>query len=88
MVRGKSVEEAAAILKYTANKSAPFIAKVVKSAVSNATSQKKVDADALYVREIFVDGGPIMKRQTSRAMGRGARVNKRTSHITVVLDER
>ncbi|HLG20936.1 MAG TPA: 50S ribosomal protein L22 [Bdellovibrionota bacterium] len=88
MLRGRSVEEATAILKFTTHKSAPTFAKLVKSALANATSQKKVDPDSLYVKEISVDNGPIMKRFTARAMGRGTRVNKRTSHITVVLDER
>ena len=88
LIRGKSANEATAILKHTTHKSSKFMEKLVHSAVSNAVSGGKVDADNLYVREIFVDPGPIMKRFTARAQGRGTRVNKRTSHITVVLDER
>jgi large subunit ribosomal protein L22 len=62
--------------------------KLLKSAISNVTSAGKVDPDELFVREIFVDPGPILKRFTPRAQGRGTRVNKRTSHITIKLAER
>ena len=88
LVRGKDANQATAILKHTTHKSAKMIGKVIKSAVANLTSAGKVNVDALYVKELSVDAGPIIKRFTSRAMGRGARVNKRTSHITVVVDER
>lgn len=88
LVRGKDANDATALLKHTTNKSAKMIDKTIKSAISNMTSAGKVNVDDLYVKEICVDAGPIIKRFTSRAMGRGTRVNKRTSHITVVLEER
>jgi len=88
LVRGKDANAATAILQYTTHKSAKVMEKLLKSAISNAVSRGNVDVDTLFIREITVDNGPILKRFTSRAMGRGTRVNKRTSHITMVLDER
>ena len=88
LVRGKDANAATAILKNTTAKSAKMIDKVIKSAVANLTSAGKVNVDRLYVRELSVDAGPIIKRFTARAQGRGTRVNKRTSHVTVVVDER
>jgi large subunit ribosomal protein L22 len=88
LLRGKGANEASAILRYQPQKTAKMISKVLKTAVSNATSAGRVDPDNLYVKTIAVDPGPIIKRFTSRAMGRGTRVNRRTSHITVVLAER
>ena len=88
LVRGKDANEATSILRNTTHKSAKMIEKVLKSAISNMSSAGKVNVDDLYVKEISVDPGPIIKRFTTRAMGRGTRVNKRTSHITVVLGER
>ncbi len=88
LVRGKKIDAATSLLRFMPNKGAKPIAKAIKSAVSNATSKGDVDADNLFIKEIFVDGGPILKRFTSRAMGRGTRVNRRTSHVTVVLGEK
>jgi large subunit ribosomal protein L22 len=88
MVRGKDASQASSILKHTTHKSAKMISKVLKSAISNAMSGGKIDPDTLYVAEISVNPGPIIKRFTARAQGRGTRVNKRTSHITVTLGER
>ena len=88
LVRGRGVNDASALLRYVPNKTARFLSKVLKSAISNATSGGGVDADTLFIKEVWVDPGPIVKRFTARAMGRGARVNKRTSHITMVLGER
>jgi large subunit ribosomal protein L22 len=88
LVRGRDANEATAILKHTRHKSAKFIEKALKSAIANASQGAKVNLDALYVKEICVNPGPIIKRFTARAMGRGTRVNKRTSHVTVVLGER
>ncbi len=88
LVRGKDVEEALALLQVTNKKAAPIIAKIIKSAVANAIERGGIDIDNLYVKRIFVDDGPRLKRfQPSY----GGRVNlrlKRYSHITVVLDER
>lgn len=88
LVRGKNANEATNILRFTSHKGAKLIEKVLKSAISNAASSGAVDVDTLYVQGICVDPGPILKRYTARAMGRGTRINKRTSHVTVTLGER
>lgn len=88
IVRGKDVKEALGILEYTNKKATPAIAKVIKSAAANAVNNDGADEDALYVKEIFIDAGPIIKRFRARAKGSGTRILKRTSHITVVVDER
>ncbi|MBN2516229.1 MAG: 50S ribosomal protein L22 [Deltaproteobacteria bacterium] len=87
MVRGKKVEEADRILTFAQKKAARIIKKVVKSAVANATQNPNVDENILYVKKIFVDQGPSLKRWRARAQGRVAPIKKRMSHITVVLDE-
>jgi len=63
------------------------VAKVIKSALANATQNPNIDENILYVKEIFVDQGPTLKRWRARAQGRAAGIKKRTTHITVVLDE-
>ena len=86
LVRGKTVKEALGILEYTNKAASPAISKVVKSAAQNAVYNN--DADELYVKAIFVDEGPILKRFAARAKGSGTRILKRTCHITCVVDER
>ena len=88
LVRGKSVGEAYAILKFTPNKGAAIIEQVLKSAVSNAEHNYNMDVDKLYVSTIFVDQGPSLKRFKPRAMGRADGIMKRTSHITVMVSEK
>ena len=88
LVRGKDVNEASSMLRFVPNKTAHSLGKLLKSAISNAAAKGDVDADKLYIKKVFVDPGPTQKRFTSRAMGRGTRVNRRTSHITIVLEER
>jgi large subunit ribosomal protein L22 len=88
LVRGKKVQEAKNILLYTRKYAAGIVAKVIKSALANATQNPNIDENILYVKEIFVDQGPALKRWRARAQGRAAAIKKRTSHITVVLDER
>jgi large subunit ribosomal protein L22 len=88
LIRGKKVQEARNILLYTRKYSAGIISKVLKSAVANAAQNPNIDENTLYVKEIFVDQGPSLKRWRARAQGRAAGIKKRTSHITVVLDER
>ncbi|MFH1018465.1 MAG: 50S ribosomal protein L22 [Pseudomonadota bacterium] len=88
LIRGKGTNEATAILRHTTHKSSKVIEKLLKSAISNAVTQEKADADRLYIKEAFVDPGPIIKRFTARAQGRGTRVMKRTSHITLKLEVR
>ncbi|MCF8042654.1 MAG: 50S ribosomal protein L22 [Desulfarculaceae bacterium] len=87
-VRGMKVGEALDKLKFTPKKAAGLFVKVISSAVANATNDSNVDADNLYIKKAFVDGGPTLKRWRPRAMGRAYIIRKRTSHITVVLDER
>lgn len=88
LVRGKNVDEAVGILRYTNKKSAPLIGKVLKSAIANAEHNNDMDSDELYVSEIYVDEGPTLKRMRPRAYGRADVRRHRTSHITVVLRER
>ena len=88
LVRGKSVSDALAILKFTPNKAAKPIAKVVKSAAANAEHNYEMDKDRLYIAEAFIDQGPIIKRYKPRAQGRADVMKRRTSHITVVVKEK
>jgi large subunit ribosomal protein L22 len=84
---GKKVEEALALLRFMPQRGARLLRKVVMSAVANAEQRPQVDVDQLYVKGVQVDGGPSLKRFMPRAMGRVNRILKRSSHITVVLDE-
>jgi large subunit ribosomal protein L22 len=86
-VRGLSVDRALGLLKFSDKKAAHMIYKVVYSAASNAENNLGADADALRVKTIMVDEGPTLKRFMARAKGRGTRILKRTSHITVVVGE-
>ncbi len=88
LIRGKDVDEALSILKFTPKKAARLIDKTLRSAIANAEQSKIIDVDSLYVKRIYVDEGPTMKRWMAKAMGRASRILKRTSHITVVLDEK
>lgn len=88
LVRGRRVEDALGILAHLPKKGARVLAKVIRSAVANAEHAQRVDVDELYVKRIFVDGGPTTKRHLPRAHGRATPLIKRTSHITVVVDER
>jgi large subunit ribosomal protein L22 len=88
MIRGKDVNEALAILKFTPNKAAGIVEKVLKSAIANAENNFGLDRDNLYVAKAVADQGPIMKRMMPRAMGRSNLMRRRTSHITVVVNEK
>ncbi|MDR6226952.1 50S ribosomal protein L22 [Desmospora profundinema] len=88
LIRGKSVGEALAILKFTPRAASPLIEKVLKSAIANAEHNYNLDPENLVVEKAMVDEGPTMKRFRPRAMGRASRINKRTSHITVVVSEK
>ncbi|MEA3486057.1 MAG: 50S ribosomal protein L22 [Thermodesulfobacteriota bacterium] len=88
LIRGKKAEEADTTLVFTHKKAAGIIRKVLKSAMANAVQNPNIDENVLYVREIFVDQGPTLKRWRARAQGRATPIKKKTSHITVVLDER
>jgi large subunit ribosomal protein L22 len=87
LIRGKGSEEALNILSFTKKAAAKIIMKLLKSAIANATQKKTIDIDRLYIKKITVDQGPTMKRYQPRALGRATMIRKRTSHITIVLDE-
>lgn len=86
-VSGKKVNDALSILRFVPKKSARLVSKVIYSALANASQNPKIDVDMLYIKRIYVDEGPRLKRWRPRSMGRANRILKRTSHITVVLDE-
>jgi large subunit ribosomal protein L22 len=88
LIRGKQVGEAVAILNLTPKASSPIVEKVLKSAMANAEHNYEMDVNNLVVAQAFVDEGPTMKRFRPRAMGRASQINKRTSHITIVLSEK
>jgi|SRR3990170_3620078 len=87
LIRGKKVDEALSILNFSSKAVSRDVAKTLKSAMANAENTKNLDVDRLYVKIAFVDQGPTLKRMSSRAMGRGVLIKKRSSHITIVLDE-
>jgi large subunit ribosomal protein L22 len=87
LVRGKKVEEARQILLFTRKYAAGQVSKVLNSAIANAKQNPNIDENILFVKKVFVDQGPSLKRWRARAQGRAAAIKKRTSHITVVLDE-
>jgi large subunit ribosomal protein L22 len=87
VVRGMGVDKALTTLRFMPKKGAGILRKVIESAVANATQDEHIDVDNLYIKKIFIDGGPSLKRISPRAMGRATGIIKRSSHITVVLDE-
>ncbi len=87
LIRNKPLDEAMAIVRFTTKSAAEPIAKLLKSAAANAENNHSMDRNNLYVAECFVCPGPILKRIRPRAQGRAFRIEKRTSHITVVLKE-
>ncbi len=88
LIRGKDVEEALSILRFTPKRASGIIEKVVNSAIANAEHNYELNRDDLYIDQGYVDEGPTLRRFRPRAMGRATRIDKRTSHITVVLRER
>ena len=86
-VKGKPVEIGLNSLKFMPQKAARILEKTVRSAVANADQKPDIDVDALIIRNITADQGPTLKRFRARARGRGARILKRTTHITVILAE-
>jgi len=88
LIRNRDVAEALAILDFTPNGAATDIAKVLKSAIANAEHNYDLDAQNLYVSEAYVNEGPTLKRFRPRAKGSASPINKRTSHITVVVSEK
>src|SRR4030042_1498423 len=88
LIRDKGSEEALNILTFTKKAAAKMVIKLLKSAIANATQKKNIDVDRLYIKKIAVDQGPTMKRYQPRALGRATTIRKRSSHISIVLDER
>lgn len=86
-IRGKKVNDAITVLAFTRKAVANIVDKVLKSAVANAENTKKIDVDTLYVKKAYVDQAPTMKRMHAKAMGRANVIRRRSSHITIVLDE-
>ena len=87
-IRGKDVTTALAILEYNPRYASSIIKKLLESAIANAENNNGMNAENLYIAECYANKGPTMKRVRPRAQGRAYRIEKRMSHITVVLDER
>jgi len=87
LIKKKNVNEALGILEFTPKKGAFILKKLLDSAIGNARQKKYVDVDTLFVKNVVVDEGPVMKRFLPRAMGRATPIRKRMSHVTLVLDE-
>ena len=87
-IRGKDVETALGIVEYNPRYASSIIEKLLKSAVANAENNNGMKKENLYVAEAYANQGPIMKRIQPRAQGRAYRIEKRMSHITIVLDEK
>ena len=88
IIRGKSVDEALAILKFTPKIGAEVIEKLLRSAVANAEHNNDMNVDDLVISEVFVDQGPTMKRIHPRSRGQAFRILKRSSHITIVVADK
>lgn len=88
LIRGKRISEALSILKYTPKSASKVLEKVLLSAAANAQNNHDMDKDALYISKCYVDQGPTLKRFMPRAQGRAASIHKKTSHITVILEEK
>jgi large subunit ribosomal protein L22 len=88
LIRGKSVVDARTTLVFANRSASGIVAKVLNSAVANAENNNSLSVDDLYVKEAYVDEGPTLKRWKFRAMGRVNRIRKRSSHITIAVDER
>ena len=88
LIRGKQVDEALAIIKFTPKASSEILEKLLKSAIANAENNHNMDVSKLYVAEIFANQGATMKRIRAATQGRANRIRKRTSHIEIVLKER
>lgn len=88
LIRNKPAKYAMAVLKNTPKAASEPLAKLLKSAMANAEHNYGMNVDGLYVKECYVCPGPILKRIMPRAQGRAFRINKRTSHVTIVLEEK
>ena len=88
LIRGKDVSEALAIVKFTPKASSEVIEKLLKSAIANAENNHDMKPENLYIAEIYANQGPTLKRIRPAAKGSAVRIRKRTSHITIVLEEK
>lgn len=88
LIRGKKVGDAIAILRHTPRSASPIVEKLLNSAIANAEHNYQLDVNKLVISQVYVNQGPTMKRFRPRAMGRASRINKRTSHITLVVTEK
>ena len=88
LIRGKSVGEAIGILRNTPKAASPVVEKLLKSAIANAENNFHMNVENLYVSEVYADQGPTLKRIQARAKGRAFRINTKTSHITIKLQEK
>ena len=88
LIRGKQVDQALAILAYTPKSAAPYVEKLLNSAIANAENNLEMDRSSLYVAEAYANQGPTLKRYWARSHGRAAMIKKHTSHITIVLDQK
>ena len=88
LIRNKPTDVALAILRHTPKAASEPVAKLLKSAIANAENNHSMDKNHLYVAECFVTPGMTMKRIMPRAQGRAYRINKRTSHVTIVVKEK
>lgn len=84
-IKGRKVDESLNILKFLPYKSAPIIIKVLLSSISNLNNHLKIDKNLIFVKEVRVDEGPVLKRFCPHAQGRGFPIRKRTSHISIVI---
>ena len=85
LIRGKKVDQALNVLNFTQKKGAVIIKKVLESAIANAEHNDGADIDELYVKTIYVEKGPILKRFTARAKGRGDRISKQSCHVYLTV---
>lgn len=88
LIKGKDIKEAYAIIRFTPKAASEVLYKLLKSAEANAVNNFELDADSLYVADAYVSQGPTLKRMQPVSRGRGNRINKKTSHITIVVKER
>lgn len=88
LIRGKNADEARAILKFTPKAASPVVLKLLESAIANAVNNNNMDRSSLYVAEIYANEGPTLKRYVARSRGSASPWLRRTSHISIVLDEK
>ena len=88
LIRGKKADDALAILMYTPKAAAPVMEKLLLSAIANAENNLSMDRGSLYVAEVYANPGPTLKRYVARSRGSASPMLRRTSHITIVLDQK